>query len=195
MNYPNNIEQKLGFDQIKEQVKQNCLTETGKKKIDQLIFLNNHSVLTKELSIVDEMREILVLDYHFPLSYFDNLSSIFEKLKIEDAQINLIELIALKHFMDVLRAVIRFFEDEKHQKFKNLSELSGQTTIHKYVIEQINAILNNKDEIKDSASAELMGIRRSMRIKRNDISKKINSIYAHVKQSGWLESKHFFTHI
>ena len=188
MNYPNNIEQKLGFVQIRELVKQKCLTESGKIKIDQLIFLKDVLAIDKELWIVDEMREILVLDYNFPLSYFENLTTVFDKLKIEDARIDLIELVALKKFMDVLRSVIRFFEDEKNKKFKTLSALAGQTIVHKYVIDQINGIINSKGEVKDSASADLLRIRRSMRTKRNEVSQKINSVYARIKQAGWLDA-------
>ncbi len=109
MNYPNNIEEKLAFDQVKASVSKKCLTESGRKEIARLIFLRDYQKIDKELSIVDEMREILVLDYNFPLSYFDDLSKIFDKLEIEDAQVDLIEIIALKKFLDVLRSVIHFF--------------------------------------------------------------------------------------
>lgn len=188
MNYPNNIEQKLGFDTILESVKKKCLTEPGRLKIDQLKFLTDYQQIVTELSVVDEMREILVLDYNFPLSYFDNLNSIFEKLKIEDAQVDLVEIVALKKFMDVLRAVVRFFEDDKHKKFKELSRLSGETTIHSYVVDQINGIINAKGEIKDNASVELHSIRRSTRTKEAEVTRKINAVYAKVKQSGWLDA-------
>ena len=188
MNYPNNIEQKLGFVQIRELVKQKCLTEAGKLKIDQLVFLTDVLAIDKELWVVDEMREILVLDYNFPLSYFEDLTKVFDKLEIEDARIDLVELVALKRFMDVLRSVIRFFEDEKNKKFKTLSDLAGQTVIHKYVIDQINGVVNNKGEVKDSASIELQSIRRGMRTKRNEVSQKINSVYARIKQAGWLDA-------
>jgi len=188
VNYPNNIEQKLGFVQIRELVKQKCLTEAGKLKIDQLVFLTDVLAIDKELWVVDEMREILVLDYNFPLSYFEDLTKVFDKLEIEDARIDLVELVALKRFMDVLRSVIRFFEDEKNKKFKTLSDLAGQTVIHKYVIDQINGVVNNKGEVKDSASIELQSIRRGMRTKRNEVSQKINSVYARIKQAGWLDA-------
>ena len=188
MNYPHNIEQKLGFDQIREALKKQCLTESGKIKIDKLHFLTDHKKIETELSITDEMREILVLDYNFPLSYFDNLSRIFEQLKVEDASLDLQEIVALKKFIDVLRAVIRFFEDEKHAKFTALIRLSKTTTFHKYVSDQINNIINNKGEIKDNASVDLAHIRRSIRSKRNDVSKQITQVYAKIKQAGWLDA-------
>lgn len=188
MNYPNNIEHKLGFDQIRESVKKKCLTDSGRIKIDELEFMINHEQIETELSIVDEMREILVLDYNFPLTYFNNLNKVFEKLKIEDAQVDLAEIVSLKKFMDVLRSVVRFFDEEQNKKFTELARLSGQTVVHKYVTDQINAVINNKGEVKDNASPELLNIRRSIRTKRNDVSKKINSVYAKIKQSGWLDA-------
>ena len=187
-NYPQNIEEKLGFSQIVEHVKNKCLTDSGKEMLQKLEFMTDYRQIDKELSVIDEMREILVLDYNFPLSYFDNLSSIFDKLRIEDARVDLIEIVALKKFIDVLRSVVRFFEDEKNKKFKALSRLAGETIIHSYVNDQINRVVNNKAEVKDNASPELLNIRRSMRNKRNEVSKQINSVYAKIKQSGWLDA-------
>ena len=188
VNYPKNIEEKLGFNQVISSVKKKCLTDSGKERIENLSFLTDYQKIDIELSVVDEMREILVLDYNFPLSYFDNLDSVFQKLKIEDAQVDLIEIVALKKFIDVLRSVVRFFEDEKNQKFKELSRLSGETVIHSYVNDQINRVINNKGEVKDNASPILLNIRRSIRQKRNEVSRQINSIYAKIKQAGWLDA-------
>ncbi len=187
-NYPKNIEEKLGFNQIIEHVKSKCLTDSGREKLDKLEFMTDYHQVDIELSIVDEMREILVLDYNFPLSYFDNLSTLFDKLRIEDVRVDLIEIVALKKFIDVLRSVVRFFDDEKNKRFAELNRLAGETTIHSYVNDQINRVINNKAEVRDNASIELLNIRRSMRNKRNEVSKQINSIYAKIKQSGWLDA-------
>ena len=188
MNYPINIEQKLAFDQVRASVLQKCLTESGKTEINKLKFLVDYKKIEKELSIVDEMREIIVLDYNFPLSYFDDLSKIFEKLEIEDAVIELSEIVSLKKFLDVLRSVLRFFEDERNQKFKHLAELSSKPIIHKYVSDQINGVINSKGTVKDNASPELFGIRKTIRVKQNEVSKKLNAVYSRIKQSGWLSA-------
>lgn len=188
MNYPNNIEQKLGFNQIIELVKTKCLSESGKEKLEHLTFMTDYRQIETELSIVDEMREILILDYQFPLSHFDNLTHIFEQLEIEDAQITLSEIVSLKKFVDIFRSILRFFEEDKHQKFKELIRLSGQTTFHKYVNDQINSVVNKKGEIKDNASSDLQNIRSSLRRKQNEVSQQINKIYAKIKQSSWLDA-------
>ena len=188
MNYPNNIEQKLAFDQVVASVNSKCLTESGKQKLANLEFLTDYKLIEEQLSIVDEMREIIVLDYNFPLSYFDNLTKVFDKLEVEDAVIDLVEIVALKKFLDVLKAVIRFFEDDKHKKFKSLAKLSAEPVIHKYVSDQINGVINSKGAVKDNASPELHGIRKSIRTKQNEVSKKLNAVYARIKQSGWLNA-------
>ena len=188
MNYPNNIEQKLAFDQVLTSVRKKCLTESGKLKLDSLEFLTDYRVIEQQLAIVDEMREIIVLDYNFPLSYFDNLTKVFDKLEVEDAVIDLVEIVALKKFLDVLKAVIRFFEDDRHKKFKSLAKLSAEPIIHKYVSDQINGVINSKGAVKDNASPELHGIRKSIRTKQNEVSKKLNAVYARIKQSGWLNA-------
>jgi DNA mismatch repair protein MutS2 len=188
VNYPNNIEQKLAFDQIRLSVKKKCLTESGKREIDNLNFMLDYKQIDQELSIVDEMREIIVLDYNFPLSHFDDLTKTFVKLEVDDAHIEIQEIVALKKFLDILRSVIRFFEDEKHKKFNHLAELSAKPVIHKYILDQINGVINNKGAIKDNASPELQGIRRTIRSKQNEVSKKLNTVYSRIKQSGWLSA-------
>lgn len=188
MNYPNNILQKLDFDQILELTTKKCLTKSGQQIVSELQFLDNYKTIEKELSIVDEMREILVLDYNFPFSYFDDLSNIFDKLDVEDVQVDIVEIVAVKKFLDVLRLVLRFFQDEKHKKFTHLVDLSTKPKVHQYVSEQINAVINNKGMVRDNASPELNSIRKSLKTKKIEVSKRLNSIYAKIKQSGWLDA-------
>lgn len=187
-NYPNHINQKLGFEQIVRSAKNKCLTESGAQKLSEITFSTNYDHILEALSLTDEMREILVLDYHFPLSYFEPQKQILQILTIDDAALDIEQVVALRKLVDVLKAVLHFFSIESNQKFVTLKNLLGTTVYHAYVSDRISTVLNAKNEVKDQASSELQKIRQALRNRQHEVSLKVNSIFSKVKQSGWLDS-------
>jgi DNA mismatch repair protein MutS2 len=66
MPYPKNIEQKLEFTQVKELVRQKCLSYLGASYLDKIRFVNRFDLLEKILLQVNEFKAILQADQPFP---------------------------------------------------------------------------------------------------------------------------------
>ncbi len=188
MIYPSNTNEKLGLNNLIAITQKQCLTESGKEVLSRLKFLTQLEDIDFAISLVDEMREILVLDYPFPLSHFAHQKQLIQKLKIEDQSIDLIDLIELKKFLDILRSVLNFFENEKHQRFKTLNKYLKRVKFHKYLTDRINNTVNSKGEIKDHASPELARLRSIMRKRKIEADKAVQQVYSRIKQSGWLDA-------
>lgn len=58
MIYPDNIEKKLGFDEIKDELKGKCLSPLGKSLADALAYSSDSVQINKWMEEIREMRDI-----------------------------------------------------------------------------------------------------------------------------------------
>ena len=71
MIYPQNFEQKIGFDQIRNLIKAKCLSTLGEeKKTDGMAFSSDYEEINCRLEEVVEFVRILEEEDEFPSQYF-----------------------------------------------------------------------------------------------------------------------------
>ncbi len=180
--------QKLGFNSILETVKGYCLTELAGEKLTHLPFLTSKKKIEQELQAIDELREIMTLDYAFPFHHFSDLRTLLLKINTDKAPADTKEIHQLYLFLKLSKAVEQFFLKEQNERFKALKQLSSQAPFPAWVYKEVHRIIDSKGEIRDHASEDLFEIRKTLRIKTAEVSRKIQQVYAKVKQSGWLEA-------
>jgi DNA mismatch repair protein MutS2 len=66
MIYPQNFENKIGFDIIRSKIKANCMGKTAKDLVDEIVFSNNIDLIEKSLNEVNEMMNICNLKDNYP---------------------------------------------------------------------------------------------------------------------------------
>lgn len=75
MIYPQNFEQKTGFDKVRLLLSEKCLSPLGKEKVDELRFSDNYEEINEKLEQTDEFVSILHGEDEFPASYFFDVRS------------------------------------------------------------------------------------------------------------------------
>ena len=70
MIYPNNFEQKIGFNEIRALLKERCLSTLGKEKVDELTFSTDADQINELLCQVREYHMLSAKADDFPLEYF-----------------------------------------------------------------------------------------------------------------------------
>ncbi len=181
MNYPENFEKKIGFDNIRNILKTKCLSKLGKNKVENINFLYDFSEIKKQVDLTDEFKEICIYEENFPVSYFIDVNPFLKKIK-KMIFLDAWELFDIKRSMDTILAIINFFKKSKEEKYLNLKELVKDVKNNELIIKEINKILDKKGKIKDEASFELLEVRRNLRKKRSNISKKINIVLQKAKR-------------
>jgi len=77
MLYPKNIEQKLGFDQIRQWLLDTCISTMGEDFVRKLKFSDDFDTIQKRLNQVDELTRIFQLEPNFPTqNYLDMRQSL-----------------------------------------------------------------------------------------------------------------------
>ena len=70
MTYPQNFEQKIGFDQIRHLLKEKCLSTLGQERVDEMAFSEAYDEINRRLEEITEFVRIIQEEDEFPDQYF-----------------------------------------------------------------------------------------------------------------------------
>ena len=82
MIYPENFEQKTGFDLIRRMLHENCVSTLGRSWVESMKFTAEYTTLINLLDQTEELRQIIITHESFPLSCFYDPLQLFDMLKI-----------------------------------------------------------------------------------------------------------------
>lgn len=188
MIYPRNFETKIGFDQIKLSLKEYCLSMMGEDYVDKIRFHKQHDLISKLLKQVADFLHILQFSENFPSQDYFDLRPEFARLKIKGTIIEMEALFDLKSSLTTITEVLDFFKKTEPEEFVSIKELGAEVFIDKAILQKIDAIVDERGEIKDNASPELKEIRSKLRKKQSQIDRKISQSLTHAKTEGWTAS-------
>lgn len=194
MIYPQNFEQKIGFDQIRQLVKGKCLSTLGMERVDEMAFSDDYREIDRRLEQVMEFISILQGEDDFPSQYFFDVRSSLKRIRVEGLYMDESELFDLRRSLETIRDVVRFLrqtddeeDEEAHSPYPALYELAGEVMVFPMLIARINDILDKFGKVKDNASPELLRIRRELAATTGSISRSLNSILRTAQAEGYVE--------
>ena len=106
----NRLEQKLGFDRIRNIIANKCSTTYATERTAQEEFSTKAKEIRKRLLLTDEMRLIMMFEDSFPSGGFIDCLDFLKPLENPSSSIDLISLRKLKTMLDTLKKVINFFK-------------------------------------------------------------------------------------
>ena len=178
------LESKLGFDRIRSIISGHCSTDYAVARVVEEEFSTNPEIIRHRLLLTDEMRLILMFEDSFPTSGYIDALGFLEPLEKEGTSIDVLSLGKLKTLIDTTRKITNFLRSIKDGIYPNLKDLSAPILTFSEVSRRIENILDKYGDIKDSASDELFGIRRSLRDKEASISKRAGAILRQAQADG-----------
>jgi DNA mismatch repair protein MutS2 len=187
--YPVHIEQKIGFDKIRELLRSYCLGQLGINEVDAIAFSTSQQNILEMLEQTKECKHVLQFEDSFPENSYADLTQCLDRIRIEGTWIQLQELVELRKTIIVISAIVGFFKSREEGLYPRLTELAGNVTIHKLLVDRIDAILDRNGRIKDNATPELAYIRRSIGMKRSEVSKIMQRLLKEAKNEGWADSE------
>lgn len=197
MIYPQNFEQKIGFDQIRQLLKIKCLSTLGEERVDQMDFSNDYNETNRRLEQVTEFVRITQEEDDFPNQYFFDVRPSLKRIRVEGMYMDEQELFDLRRSLETIRDIVRFLQqtddeedtdnDETHSPYPALHELAGDIMVFPQLITRINNILDKFGKVKDNASSELLRIRRELASTTGSISRSLNNILRAAQSEGYVD--------
>ena len=186
MVYPDNFENKIKFDKIRQLVKNNCLSDMGRELTEAMHF----SAVTGEIQEwLEETREFMAIlgeEEGFPGDHFQDARPFLSKIRVEGLFLEVAEMIALKHSLESLTAIVRFFNG-KSDRYPLLTGRAGQIQLFPYILQRLDAIVSRHGTIKDTASVELADIRHRLQRKQAGISRRMQALLQQAQTEGWAD--------
>ncbi len=187
MIYPNNFEQKIGFDQVRHILRERCLSTLGKDKVEEMHFSHAADEVSRWLDEVEEFVHIIQEEDTFPNQYFFDVRPALHRASIVGMYFDEGELFDLRRSLDTINQIVRFFyrdEEEEPSKYPNLEALATEVQSFPTLTRRIDGIINKFGKIKDNASPALAEIRRELAATTGSISRTLNSILRSAQAEG-----------
>ncbi len=186
---PSSFENKIGFDQIKQMLSENCLCELGKQWLKDLNFKDSFEEVKHELTLTDELRQILLFEENFPQENYIDVTACLIKLETEGSYPEIEELNSIRKSITTIKALEQFFNLSMiREKYNVICEEFSGLTYFPFIGEMIDDILSKQGLIKDSASPELKNIRHQMKEKQTQVTRRIQSILKSAQQEGLVDT-------
>ncbi|NCB06747.1 MAG: endonuclease MutS2 [Bacteroidia bacterium] len=185
--YPENFEQKIGFDRIRETLRNKCLSTMGSEWVDEMEFHHSYELIKNQLGETDEFCRIVREFDNFPASHFYDLRAALQKIRIEGRFLEPSELFDLKRSLESVRAIVFFFNKQEEAIFPLLKKKTSQVQVFPYIYDRIDQILNKFGKIRDNASPALAQIRKDILTLQSNMSKRLHSILKQAQKDGLVE--------
>lgn len=187
MLYPKNIEEKLGFDRIRELLKAYCEGSLGKEFVEKVRFTSKADVIDKLITQTDEFLQILIQGNDFPHNNFVDLSESLGKAEILGTWLTEEECYQLLKTFTTLKSCLSFFETEDAQEFIQLKALTEQVTFDTQVLKLLDSTLDDRGKVRDNASKELLSIRQNIQREKVGMQRRLEKVWQQYKKQGFIK--------
>ena len=168
---------------------EHCISAMGLEKVGNVAFSNDINFIIKSLEQTEEFIHLLQTGIPFPVRDFHDLREAFHRVQIDGTCLNVEDLFALKPSLNVLAAILHYGHSESANETPRLKSLIENIFIDRSIFTEVNRLVDDKGEIPDNASTELLEIRQSIRRKQTGIEKRIRQIMSDAKTAGWVDQK------
>ena len=182
------LEQKLGFDRVRQIISDRCSTAYASERTATETFSTDQAEIRRRLLLTDEMRLIMMFEDSFPSGGFIDCIDFLKPLERTSSAIDLISLRKLRTMLDTLRKVTSFFSGIKDGVYPNLKRMAAPIMGFPEVQRRIDTILDRYGEVKDTASDELYAIRKALHEKEGAISRRMSAILRKAQEEGIVDS-------
>ncbi len=189
MTYPQNFEEKIGFDKIRSLICDRCLSTLGSERVSDMQFQTSFDTIDRLLHETEEFTHILQTEDNFPADYFFDIRSSLQRIRIEGTFLDETELFNLRRSLETIRHIVGFFINEEESPYPHLQALAGNVVVFPPLLSRIDQIIDKFGHVKDNASTELSQIRRELNRTLSSISRSLNMILRNAQSEGIVDKE------
>lgn len=193
MIYPKDkYESKVGFDHIKTSLKALCLSDGGRERVDMIEFSSEVSVVVRMLTATHQMMTIESSDERLPLTGAIDIRELISTLRVPGSYLPPGDILGIRRALQCVTDVGAFFASRRRDDgTSTIAELDAEASDLlplPGVLNIIDRIIDRYGNVKDSASATLAEIRRSLQSTSGTINSIMRRVMARAVSEGYLDS-------
>jgi DNA mismatch repair protein MutS2 len=184
--YPENFLKDLEFDLVLQQIASLCATEAAAENTLNLKVQANTETLSYEWRRTNELLQIIEKGESIPaLSVGKDIGKILKLLHIENIVLEETKIQQIRGLAENYAYVYKYFFQRKEECPTLFTELSHQQP-EPSIVSEIDAIIDERAEVRTSASKELGVIRRELGFKRKQADRQFYRIVRQLEGDGML---------
>mgnify|MGYP006422286897 CR=1 FL=1 len=182
--YPASLEEKLGFDVIRERLTKRVMSPLGQERLDRMAPARTMGWLKDELVRVEELQAAFQYDEAVPLNHIFDLRQVMKRAAPEDAYVDPEDLSRVRLVLITLRRLKKYFE-RRQADYPNLASAVERVTPLKDVETHISTVIAEEGGVRDDASEELGRLRRQVKRKKNELRSALDSAMRSAMKQGY----------
>ena len=190
MYYPENIEEKIDFTVIREELNRRCASSLGRERVDAMRMETDYATVQHLLMLTDEMR-MAQSDpmLSFPRGEIRDMREAVSRIRIAGLFLDEAELDDLRKALAYAVELERFFEGLDEQRYALLKGLAdeGMSGLAG-IVKEIDRVLDRYGRLADNASPELHRIRRELANAQGSVSRTLAAILRQAKEDGLVDA-------
>lgn len=191
MIYPNNIESKIDFTVIREELMRRCASSLGRERVEAMQMETDYETVSRMLNLTDQLYKAETDPMlTFPRGDIRDMRDAVARIRIAGLFLDEAELDDLRKTLAYAVELERFFAGLDEQRYPLLRELGalGSLGILGSLVKEIDRILDRYGKLADNASPDLARIRREITNLQGSVGRTLASILRQTKADGFVES-------
>lgn len=186
MIYPTNIEQKLGFDPIRQILLSNCHSPLGEQYVNRLKPGFNYAQINQWISQVAEFKRAIEQGLLPLIDNFYDISDIIKQAEVEGAVLDSESLFQASQTLSASSTLLEFMLVLPNEDFPELKTLCKRVNFPKDLLGSMIKVFDADGGVKDTASIELKTIRSSFRIEEGRLRSIIQKAFKQAQKDGYV---------
>ena len=190
MVYPANIEQKIDFVVLREELLRRCTSPLGRERVEQMQMATAFEEVQHRLMLTDQMR-LAQADpmLTFPRGAIQDMREAVARIRVAGLFLDEAELDDLRKTLSYAVELERFFASLDGNRYPLLKGLVGEGMSGlEELVKEIERILDRYGKLADHASPELARIRRELVNLQGSVGRTLASILRQAKADGLVEA-------
>ena len=208
MTYPSNIEEKIDFSLLREELHRRCTSPLGRERVAAMQWETDYTVVTHLLALVEQMQRVLSdASLSFPRGEICDVREAVSRIRVEGLFLDESELDSLRRTLTYAVDIERFLSSLDETRFAALKSLTPSpfnsltpspshpltpSSPHPFtlssVVQAIDRVLDSYGKLADNASPELARIRREIVQQQGSVGRTLASILRQAKTDGFVET-------
>lgn len=185
MTYPEEIEQRLGVDQVRNKIIQYCQGPLGVSFAERMTFTSDYNQVKSKLTQTYEFKLILESGKEFPSTVHVNPEFYFSHASIEGSYLEEEAFQEILNTLNLIQGARGFFLHHK-ETYPELYHCAHTIPDFSKLIQIISQKFDDKGKIRDHASTELSRIRRLIREEQSRVKRLMDQLFRQAVDQGWV---------
>lgn len=184
--YPESAAVQLEFDKIQTLLADHTRSAYAR---DKALGLRIHTKLEYIERELDQSAAYLLLlqnGQYFPNDTVLNIERELKLLGIPGAVLKGEDFVQIRRLVSAMQDIFRWFEADRQDAYPALYQVVSDQHYEPYILESIDAVMDETGQVRDDASPELSDIRMALYRKRNELRRSFEKILQKLNKAGYI---------